>query len=58
MWLEKVAAETLSQGQHCDVVLIDVEHTADGPRPVKLRERIRAEGPTIRFGHEAVTPAA
>ncbi len=45
--LEKIAAETLAQGQHCDVVLIDAEETADGPRPLKLRERIRAEGPTI-----------
>jgi hypothetical protein len=47
IWLEKVAAETLAKGQHCDVVLIDVEETADGPRPLKLRERIRADGPTI-----------
>jgi hypothetical protein len=57
LWLEKVAAETLAKGQHCDVVLIDVENTATGPRPVKLRERIRAEGPTIRFGNEAEKPA-
>jgi Protein of unknown function (DUF2849) len=45
--LETIAAETLSHGQYCDVVLIDVEETADGPRPLKLRERIRADGPTI-----------
>ena len=57
IWLEKVAAETLAKGQHCDVVLIDAEITANGPRPVKLRERIRAEGPTIRFGNQAETPA-
>lgn len=47
VWLEKIAAETLARGQHCDVVLIDVENTQQGPRPLKLRERIRAEGPTI-----------
>lgn len=46
--LEKVATETLAKGQHCDVVLIDVEETTLGPRPLKLRERIRADGPTIR----------
>lgn len=46
---EKVAAEAISAGQHCDVVLIDVEITEEGPRPLKLRERIRAEGPTIRL---------
>ncbi|MGL4405473.1 MAG: DUF2849 domain-containing protein [Notoacmeibacter sp.] len=47
--LEQVATETLAKGQHCDVVLIDVEETEGGPRPLKLRERIRAEGPTIRL---------
>jgi hypothetical protein len=47
--LEEVAADTLAKGQHCDVVLIDVEETADGLRPLKLRERIRAQGPTIRL---------
>jgi hypothetical protein len=45
--LETIAANTLAKGQYCDVVLIDVEETADGPRPLKLRERIRADGPTI-----------
>ena len=45
--LEQIAKDTLAKGQHCDVVLIDVEETAEGPRPLKLRERIRAEGPTI-----------
>ena len=46
-WLEKVATETLANGQYCDVVLVDVEETVQGPRPLKLRERIRADGPTI-----------
>lgn len=45
--LEAAAAETNAKGQHCDVVLIDVEDTSFGPRPLKLRERIRADGPTI-----------
>jgi Protein of unknown function (DUF2849) len=51
IWLEKVAADTLAKGQYCDVVLIDVEETNTGPRPVKLRERIRAEGPTIELDY-------
>ena len=58
--LEAVAAETLAKAQHCDVVLIDVELTASGPRPLKLRERIRADGPTIRLdlGKQAGRPSA
>jgi Protein of unknown function (DUF2849) len=53
--LETIAADTLSKGQYCDVVLIDVEETANGPRPLKLRERIRADGPTITpvYGNKA-----
>jgi Protein of unknown function (DUF2849) len=47
--LDAIAAETLARGQHCDVTLIDVEETASGLRPLKLRERIRAQGPTIRL---------
>ena len=47
--LQDVAADTLAKGQHCDVVLIDVEDTPTGLRPLKLRERIRAQGPTIRL---------
>lgn len=47
--LEEIAADTLAKAQHCDVNLIDVEDTPQGPRPLKLRERIRAAGPTIRL---------
>ena len=47
--LEAAAADALAKGQHCDVMLIDVEITENGPRPTKLRERIRADGPTIRL---------
>lgn len=32
-----------------DVNLIDVEDTESGVRPVRLRERIRAEGPSIEY---------
>jgi hypothetical protein len=35
----------------CDPYLIDVELDGDGrPRATSLRERIRAEGPTIPYG--------
>jgi Protein of unknown function (DUF2849) len=53
--LEIIAADTLTDGQYCDVMLIDVEATANGPRPLKLRERIRADGPTITpvYGNKA-----
>ena len=32
-----------------DVNVIDVEETESGPRPFRLRERIRADGPTIDY---------
>ena len=53
--LQEVAADTLAKGQHCDVVLIDVEDTAQGLRPLKLRERIRARGPTIHIDYGSQT---
>jgi Protein of unknown function (DUF2849) len=53
--LEAVAANSLKNGQHCDVVLIDVENTPQGPRPLKLRERIRADGPTIELDYGSLS---
>ncbi len=47
--LEAVADKATAVAQHCDVVLIDVEQTANGVQPLKLRERIRAFGPTITY---------
>jgi Protein of unknown function (DUF2849) len=47
--LEEIATDTLAKAQHCDVNLIDAEDLPSGLRPVKLRERIRAQGPTIRL---------
>jgi sulfite reductase (NADPH) hemoprotein beta-component len=32
-----------------DPYLMDAEASADGPRPVTQRERIRARGPTIQY---------
>jgi Protein of unknown function (DUF2849) len=53
--LETIAADTTAKGQFCGVALIDAEATEHGPRPLKLRERIRADGPTITidFGSQA-----
>ena len=53
--LQEVAADTLAKGQHCDVALVDVEDTANGLRPLKLRERIRAMGPTIQIDYGSQT---
>ena len=47
--LEAIAADFNAKGQHCDLMLIDVEKTAAGLKPLKLRERIRADGPTITY---------
>jgi Protein of unknown function (DUF2849) len=47
--LDTVSAKALADGQYCDVVLIDVEQTPNGVQPSKLRERIRAFGPTITY---------
>jgi Protein of unknown function (DUF2849) len=57
--LEEIAADTLAKAQHCDVNLIDAEETESGLRPLRLRERIRAQGPTVRLdlGKQA-TPIA
>ncbi len=49
------AAEALLEAAKADAAraivvepyLIDMEAGADGPRPIALRERIRAEGPTF-----------
>jgi hypothetical protein len=57
--LEALAADVIKAERHNDVTLIDVEETPSGPRPLKLRELIRARGPTIRLdlGKQAVMPA-
>ena len=45
--------QALADNRVVDVNVIDVEETASGPRPFRLRERIRAEGPTIHYAPEA-----
>lgn len=58
--LEAAGRRALDDNRVVDVNLIEVEETPRGPRPFRLRERIRAEGPTIDYaaGPEPVTRAA
>ncbi len=48
--------QALAQPGHAvGAELIEVEQTADGPRPLRYRERIRSLGPTVRadLGYQA-----
>jgi hypothetical protein len=46
--LEAAGKQALAANQVVDVELIDIESVDGGIRPVRLRERIRAAGPTVR----------
>lgn len=48
----KAAQNDEANGLVIGVYEIDVEETAEGLRPSKFRERIRAEGPTVAYGEE------
>ena len=47
--IESAGAQALADNRVVDVNVIDVEETPAGPRPFRLRERIRAEGPSIDY---------
>ena len=47
--LEAAGEQALADNRVVDVILIDVEETSSGIRPLRLRERIRADGPTIEY---------
>ncbi|MDZ7603915.1 MAG: DUF2849 domain-containing protein [Hoeflea sp.] len=47
--IEAAGKQALADNRVVDVNVIDVEETSAGPRPFRLRERIRAEGPTIDY---------
>ena len=47
--LERVGKQSFARNEVVDVDLIDVEVTSAGIRPIRLRERIRAAGPTNRL---------
>ncbi len=46
--LHAIAARDIAANLVVDVALIDVERRGGGLRPIRLRERIRATGPTFR----------
>jgi hypothetical protein len=49
------AARAVANREIVDVAAIDVElDQARTPRPLRLRERIRAFGPTVAFGESAL----
>lgn len=47
--LELAGEKAQADNRVVDALLIDVEETSDGIRPLRLRERIRADGPTIDY---------
>lgn len=51
--LESAGRHALHDNRVIDVNLIEVEETPRGPRPFRLRERIRAEGPSIEYAPES-----
>ncbi|MEP1443737.1 MAG: DUF2849 domain-containing protein [Hyphomicrobiales bacterium] len=48
----EAAQKDEASGLVIGVYEIDVEESAEGLRPSKFRERIRAEGPTVAYGEE------
>lgn len=55
--LEAIGKRDFAANKVVDVNLIDVDEVAGILKPLRLRERIRAEGPTVEYGAAAV-PAA
>ena len=47
--MQTLADQAVADNEIVDPMLIDVERNGDGLRPIKLREAIRAQGPTIRL---------
>ena len=50
--------QALADNRVIDVNVIDIEETASGPRPFRLRERIRADGPTIDYAPASAAQAS
>ncbi len=53
--LNAIGAAAMADNRVVDATVIGVEETPHGPRALRLRERIRAEGPTIDYAPAAVT---
>ncbi|MGB3503188.1 MAG: DUF2849 domain-containing protein [Mesorhizobium sp.] len=49
--LDLLGKQSAARNEVLDVNLIDVEVTSAGIRPIRLRERIRAAGPTNHLDH-------
>lgn len=47
--LEQAGAKAQDDNRVVDAAIIDIEETSSGIRALRLRERIRADGPTIDF---------
>lgn len=55
--LESAGSRAQADNRVLDATVIDVEETATGIRALRLRERIRAEGPSIDYlGTRSNTP--
>jgi len=50
--------QALADNRIVDVNVIEIEETPSGPRPFRLRERIRAGGPTIDYATASVAQAS
>ena len=49
--LDRLGKASFARNEVLDVDLIDVEVTSAGIRPIRMRERIRAAGPTNYLDH-------
>lgn len=55
--LQEIGKRDFAENKVVDVDLVDIREENGQIRPIRLRERIRAEGPTVKYGADAV-PAA
>ena len=54
--LEAIGKRDFAANKVLDVNLVEVEEVGETIRPIRLRERIRAEGPTVGYGENAFAP--
>jgi hypothetical protein len=47
--IESAGRQAVADNRVVDVNVIEIEETPNGPRPFRLRERIRSDGPTIDY---------
>jgi hypothetical protein len=52
--LEAIGKRDFAENKVVDVNLIEVNEVSGILQPLRLRERIRAEGPTIEYGEKAL----